>query len=119
MRAFAVSINGKPLCTAWIGNDGVLTSSVCWSGKPEMGHVHMHVGGLDSPTNEHLRWSVKDIGVGDEITTRIIETDAVDAVTVENVSPPNSRRGIKVNRPSTMARKEQRQDSATRYVPEE
>jgi hypothetical protein len=95
MRAFAVSVNGKPLCTAGIGDDGVLSSHVTWSGSPGMGHIHMHVGGLDSPTNEHLRWSVKEIGVGDEITTRIIETEAID-------EPHSREKGIpRRGRPTT------------------
>ena len=79
MRAFVVSINGKQLCTAGIGTNGVLSSSISWSGREEGGHFHMHVGGLDTTSNEHLAWPVKEIGVNDEIITRIIETEEVDA----------------------------------------
>jgi hypothetical protein len=78
MRAFVVSVNGEQLCTAGIANDGVLSSHVTWSGREGTGGFHMHVGGLELATNQHLRWPVKEIGVGDEIVTRIIETEAVD-----------------------------------------
>jgi len=38
----------------------------------------MHVGGLDSTTGEHVEWPAVEIGVGDQILTRIIETEGVD-----------------------------------------
>lgn len=78
MRTFAVSINGKHLCTAGIGAEGVLISSVTWSGSNGNGHFHMHVGGLDTTSNQHIEWQKKEIGVGDEIVTRIIESEVVD-----------------------------------------
>jgi hypothetical protein len=78
MRAFSISVNGKHLCTAGIGPDGVLTSNVTWSGRESHEHFHMHVGGLDSASNKHLHWAAKKIGIGDEILTRIIETEKVD-----------------------------------------
>ena len=78
MRAFIVSVNGKRLCTAGIATDGVLSSHVTWSGREGSGGFHMHVGGLEIASNEHLSWPVKEIGVGDEIVTRIIETETVD-----------------------------------------
>ena len=78
MRAFVVSVNGKDLCTAGIGAKGVLSSHVTWTGREGSGGFHMHVGGLNSETNDHVAWPVKEIGVGDEIVTRIIETEVVD-----------------------------------------
>ena len=78
MRAFTVLVNGKELCTAGIGTNGVLSSIVNWSGREGNGGFHMSVSGLDSTTDKHLRWPVQEIGVGDEILTRLIETDDVD-----------------------------------------
>lgn len=78
MRAFVVSVNGKKLCTAGIGANGVLSSNVSWTGREGSGGFHMHVGGLDSSSNQHLSWPVKEIGVGDEIVTHIIETEEID-----------------------------------------
>jgi hypothetical protein len=78
MRAFVVSVNGKQLCTAGIGAEGVLSSHVTWSGREGSSNFHMHVGGLETASNQHLNWPVTVIGVGDEIVTRIIETQTVD-----------------------------------------
>ena len=78
MRAFVVSVNGKQLCTAGIGTQGVLSSHVTWSGREGFGNFHMHVGGLENASNQHLSWPVTEIGVGDEIVTHIIETQTVD-----------------------------------------
>jgi hypothetical protein len=78
MRAFVVSVNGQQLCTAGIGANGVLSSNVSWTGREGSGGFHMHVGGLDSSSNQHLQWPVKEIGVGDEIVTRIVETEEID-----------------------------------------
>src|SRR4051794_5887494 len=78
MRAFVVSVNGDRLCTAGIGDNGVLSSIVTWSGLEGSGGFHMSVGGLDTISNQHLNWPVREIGVGDEIVVRIIETKAVD-----------------------------------------
>ena len=38
----------------------------------------MEIGGLVSPTDEHLRWSVVRPKVGDEIRIRIRKTDKPD-----------------------------------------
>jgi len=77
MKAFEVYLNGKYLATA--GTDHVLSTIVSWSNvsppaKPG-GEFHFHVGGIDPLTSEHVDWSVPEVGVGDEITIKIIETD--------------------------------------------
>jgi hypothetical protein len=81
MKAFVVHLNGQPFVTAGVGHDGVLTTNIVWVGgappRPAEGRLHLQVGGLDSRTGEHLRWSVPEIRVGDEITIKIIETDQV------------------------------------------
>jgi hypothetical protein len=81
MKAFVVSVNGQPFLTAGVGDKGVLSSHITWSGGthglPDGERLYLHVGGLDSRSGEHVRWSVPDIGVGDEITIKIIETDQV------------------------------------------
>jgi hypothetical protein len=82
MKAFAVFVNGQQVCTAGIGPDGVLTAILDWVGggprqTPE-GLFGLHVGGLDSQTDEHVDWSVPEVGVGDEVTIRIVETEDID-----------------------------------------
>jgi hypothetical protein len=78
VKAFVVLVNGERLCTAGIGGNGVLTTIVSWVGRGRRGHFHMHVGGLDSRTDQHIRWEVPAVRVGDEITVRVVEAGAVD-----------------------------------------
>jgi hypothetical protein len=82
MKAFVVSLNGRNICTAGVGPEGVLTTSVYWVGggpRPDAhGDLRMHVGGLDSRTDEHVDWPVPELAVGDEVTIRIIEVERVD-----------------------------------------
>ena len=78
MIAFEVYMNGKKLCLAGVGNDGVLsaiTDHVIGNGR---NRLHLHVGGLVLPQNEHVRWRSTSLSPGDEITIKIVEVDAVD-----------------------------------------
>ena len=81
MKAFVISLNGQPFVTAGVGDDRVLVTGISWVGgsppRPAEGRLHFHVGGIDGRTGEHVRWSVPEIGVGDEITIKIIETNQV------------------------------------------
>ena len=82
MKAFKVSINGRHVCTAGIGSDGVLSTILHWAGggphQDEEGDLRLHIGGLDCRTDEHVGWLAPDVAVGDEITIRIIEAEHVD-----------------------------------------
>ena len=84
MKAFVVSLNGQPFVTAGVGDDGVVATGLTWvGGSPPHsaeGMLHLHVGGVDRRTGEHVNWSVPAIGVGDEITIKIIETDQASPV---------------------------------------
>jgi hypothetical protein len=79
MKAFVVSLNGQPFVTAGVGDDGVVAAGLSWVGgpppRPAEGTLVLHVGGLDGPSGENVSRSVPEIGVGDEITIKIIETD--------------------------------------------
>jgi hypothetical protein len=81
MRAFKVYLNRKKLCLAGIGDDGVLTAITNWvSGGPhKTSDLFLEVGGLVSPSREHLNWiKQKPLRVGDEIRVKIVEKDSVD-----------------------------------------
>jgi hypothetical protein len=78
VKAFVIHRNGEQLCTAGIGTDGVLSAMVNWVSREGKSDFHMDVGGLDSATDEHVRWDLPDIDIGDEITIRLVETDAID-----------------------------------------
>ncbi len=81
MKAFVVSLNGQPFVTAGVGDDGVLATGLSWVGgsppRPVEGRLDFRVGGVDGRTGEHINWSVPEIGVGDEITIKVIETAQV------------------------------------------
>jgi hypothetical protein len=81
MKAFHILVNGKPCCTAGIGLMGVLHVIVNWvrrKGEPREGEFDLSVGGLDITSEEHVRWSAPRIGVGDEITIRVVESDQIN-----------------------------------------
>ncbi len=89
MICFEVSVNGEKLCTAGIGEYGVLSCILSWVKrhpdryKPEMPiefldeELHLDVGGIED--KESIKW-LKDFNleVGSEISIRIIESDYTD-----------------------------------------
>jgi hypothetical protein len=84
MLAFEVHLNGKRLCTAGVGEPGVLTTVVTWvlgdgegraKGEEEL---DIRIGGLVSRTDQHLDWIAKQLQRGDEISIRIVEVSAAD-----------------------------------------
>jgi hypothetical protein len=79
LRAFEVYLNGKKLCVAGIGHDGVLSAIVNWVAKEERRDLFLEVGGLVSPTRERVAWIGQNpLHVGDEIQVRIVERRTVD-----------------------------------------
>jgi hypothetical protein len=78
MRAFEVYLNGKRLCTAGIGDDGVLTTIVNYVVGNGRDEVNLHVGGLISPIDEDVTWRTTQIQTGDEVRVRVIEAAKVD-----------------------------------------
>ena len=89
MRALEIDVNGQRLCTAGIGDDGVLTAIV----RSVIGLVPaisrkrtprtqedlgLDVGGFRPSTSEHVSWKSPKLRTGDEIRIKIIETDRPD-----------------------------------------
>lgn len=85
MKAFLVRLNGKRLCAAGVGPNGVLTAIVNWVGggsrRTAEGHFGFHVGGLDSRTGEHIDYETPELKLGDKVTVEITEADQVDPET--------------------------------------
>lgn len=86
MRTFDVLLNGKKVCTAGVGDDGVLTVIV--SSVHQRGEVtnrknsrrgkedlRLDVGGLISSTAEDVRWQNRRLRAGDEVRIRIAEAE--------------------------------------------
>ena len=109
MLVYEVHLNGKKLCTAGVGEPGVLTTIVTWvlhdgSGRPEgQEELGIQVGGLISRTQENLDWLDRPLQRGDEITIRIAEADRVDK--------PKTLRG-----PETAAQRRRRQQAYVREM---
>ena len=79
MRAFEVYLNGKKLCVAGIGDDGVLSAIVNWVTRKGDGDLFLEVGGLISPTQEHVAWiGQKPLQVGDKVQVKIVERDTAN-----------------------------------------
>ena len=78
MRAFKVDLNGKRICVAGVGGDGVLTAIVDYVGNGRSSTLSLSVGGLFTPTSEHAIWKLLALKVGDMVVVRVIETDSVD-----------------------------------------
>jgi hypothetical protein len=83
MVGFGVTLNGRALCTAGVGDVGVLTVVVSAvfrdpaAGRGES-ELSLEVGGLAS--GERRAWPGTDaLAVGDEIVIRVVETTTPDA----------------------------------------
>jgi len=77
MHTFEVYLNKKRLCIAGIDADCVLSTVVNYVNlKTE--RLHLHVGGLNTLTDEHVRWQDRNLRVGDEIRIRIANRKRAD-----------------------------------------
>ena len=77
MRAFKVSLNGKKLCLAGVGERGVLSAIVNWVAGERGADLFMDVGGLAN--EEHVTWiKQKQLRVGDKVVVKIIKAGSVD-----------------------------------------
>ena len=90
MVAFEVSVNGKRVCTAGMGDYGVLTSILTWVGRRPAESLNgagteeeltLEVSALESRSpnpGEHLKWLSETLRVGDSVSIRIAEVDTAD-----------------------------------------
>ena len=79
MPVFHVHLNGKKVSTAGVGELGVLGAHVSWVRRAgQDAELTLHVGGLITPTQEHVRWLDRKLKVGDEVSIRVIEDAPID-----------------------------------------
>lgn len=78
MRAFEISLNGKKLCLAGIGNDGVLSTTITYVPFRRRRETRLYIGGLVLPQNEHVFWKQSILRLGDEVRLKIVEKNSVD-----------------------------------------
>lgn len=81
MNAFDVRLNGKRLCVAGIGEDGVMTATIDHVIGRGHDELSIRVGGLFSPAEEHVTWKRLSLKVGDRVEVRIVESEAIDKPT--------------------------------------
>jgi hypothetical protein len=77
MRAFQISLNGKRICVAGVGAEGVLTTHIDYVGQ-KGDDLRLAVNGLFAKTDEHAIWINSGLKVGDKVQVNVIETDLVD-----------------------------------------
>ena len=89
MPVFHVYLNGKKVSTAGVGSLGVLAAHVTWvrrKGEHTLAktpdsveeELTLQVGGLISPVEEHVRWLVRALKIGDEVRITVAEDSKVD-----------------------------------------
>lgn len=86
MIAFEVHLNGRKICTAGVGEVGVLTACLAWRGSepyekgssPVAEYLRLDVGGLSGNTGEHVRWKDRKLKRKDVVSIKIIEAGKVD-----------------------------------------
>ncbi|HYL37152.1 MAG TPA: hypothetical protein VEV17_14645 [Bryobacteraceae bacterium] len=72
--AFKVFQNGRGVCTAGLGGKpGVLTATLHWVDRQGRDELWLHVGGLESATQQHIIWAAQPLRIGDEVAIRILE----------------------------------------------
>lgn len=78
MRAFRVLLNGKQVCLAGIGADGVLSATITYVPFRKRRETKLYVGGLVLPQNEHVFWKQAALRKGDEVRLKAVEIETVD-----------------------------------------
>ena len=97
MIALRIVHNGKEVCTAGVGNDGMIGMSMHWVRRTgarahpeaedgEEVELGFHVGGIHAPSNHHHNWDTPELRIGDTVTVTLIETDQID--------PPDDTRSV-------------------------
>ena len=120
MIAFVVSVNGQQVGTYGIGDSGVVSAHVTWVGRPpdDPGDLSLSVGGLDSRTDEQVRWpDPPEIKIGDSITIRVIETNTVDTP-IDRRTPAQMREEERVFLAEMEAERQDRFMEAGQPLPE-
>jgi len=78
MLAFEILVNGKRLCLAGTDAHNVFSTIVSW-GRRADDRINFHVGGIVSgDSHDHYEWTTPAIGIGDEVTIRIMDSEKCD-----------------------------------------
>ena len=78
MRAFEISLNGKCLCLAGVGNDGVLSTTITHVPFRKRRETRLYIGGIALPQDEHVFWKERILHLGDDLRLKVVEKETVD-----------------------------------------
>jgi hypothetical protein len=94
MHALEFFVNGKQVCVAAPGDDGLIMSNVAMTGavgKPGKYHVYLRVGGVRD--DQHLEWIRRSLKLGDKVEIRVIDAPQSDPpVSIEPVTDAERER---------------------------
>ena len=99
MRALEVSLNGKRLCVAGVGDDGVASAIVSCVFRQGDDDLFLDTGGINNTAQQLWRWHYRKIKVGDRIQVAVIEADKADK--------PKDREPEQVSRAEQIRREKQ------------
>ncbi len=102
MICFKIEVNHEEVCTAGVGEFGVLTASVSWvqnrrqtsADVRDTTAVALVVGGLTdngSVNDQFVDWVRKRLSVGDEVRIRVIDSSSVDEPAEKSQYDPADR----------------------------
>jgi len=79
MHALEFLLNGKRICVAAPGDDGLVMSNIAMTGSletPGTCAVHLRVGGVRD--EQHLEWVRRSLALGDRVEIRVIDAAQSD-----------------------------------------
>jgi hypothetical protein len=80
MKAFQLHLNGKKLCVAGVGENGVLSAIVDCVTVRGRDMLQISVGGFISSKAEHVGWlEQRKLQTGDQIRIKIVEVESADS----------------------------------------
>jgi hypothetical protein len=79
MRAFEIHLNGKRLCVAGM-RKGIWGVTINWVARPKRSDEigGFAVSGLIDSTKQHVKWTSRQLHVGDELRIKLVEKNGVD-----------------------------------------
>src|SRR5258707_44203 len=80
MKAFQIHLNGKKLCVAGVGENGVLSATVDCVTMHGRDLLEISVGGFINSKAEHVGWlEQRKLRTGDQIQVKIVEVESADS----------------------------------------
>ena len=124
MTVFDVFLNGRKVCRAGIGDEGVLTALVSWShvrpAQERAGRTRarietqLQVGGLAK--HSHRTWVGRRLNTGDRVTVSVVNADTFDRPARLESSDPARRERQEKRYYERLRQKYEPAESSTRFL---